>query len=140
YLWAWEGPEWLPHSLPLRLAGSLLGLVIAAAGYTYPLVRYLLRQSDMGEGEHAWGPTLRRMLLAACLSGVALLGTWGSTQWAPKWANSLAKEINEQNQRTESPPPPIKPQAMSSYTQFWGALGAIVGTILAALMADWLGR
>src|SRR5262249_40607584 len=27
-----------------------------------------------------------------------------------------------------------------SYTQFWGSLGAIVGTILAALLADWIGR
>ena len=30
---------------------------------------------------------LSRMLLGACLAGVALLGTWGSLQWAPKWAD-----------------------------------------------------
>ena len=44
YLWAWEEPRWL-HTLPVRLAGSLLGLLVAAAGYTYPLVRYLQRQA-----------------------------------------------------------------------------------------------
>mgnify|MGYP006170800589 CR=1 FL=1 len=33
--------------------------------------------------------TVRRMLLAACLGGVALLGTWGSAQWAPSYADTL---------------------------------------------------
>ena len=27
--------------------------------------------------------------MGAVLSGVALLGTWGSTQWAPSWADKL---------------------------------------------------
>src|SRR5207253_3163522 len=87
YLWAWEGPPWLPHTLPVRVVGSLLGLAVATVGYTYPMVRYLQRQAAPANPEHATGPTLRRMLLAACLSGVALLGTWGSTQWAPSWAD-----------------------------------------------------
>jgi MFS family permease len=124
YLWAWEGPAWLPHTLGLRLAGSLLGLMIAAAGYTYPLVRYLQRQGAVGDNEHAWGPTLRRMLLAACLSGVALLGTWGSTQWAPTWANMLTGGA----------------QQSKEHTQIWLAYGAIVGTLAAAFLGDLIGR
>src|SRR5262245_8592386 len=36
YLWAWDGPAWLPNSLLLRIAGTVVGLVIATAGYTYP--------------------------------------------------------------------------------------------------------
>jgi SHS family sialic acid transporter-like MFS transporter len=123
YLWAWNGPAWLPHTLLLRVIGSAVGLAIATVGYTYPAVRYLQRQGD-GTGEHGWKRTLTRMLLAACLSGVALLGTWGSVQWAPSWADQLthgglhAKE----------------------YTQIWMGIGAILGTIAAALMGDWIGR
>jgi MFS transporter, SHS family, sialic acid transporter len=123
YLWAWDEPRWL-HTLPVRIGGSVLGLGVAAAGYTYPLVRYLQRQAAPANAEHAWRPTLRRMLLAACLSGVALLGTWCSVQWAPSWADSLAE----------------KGQGAKEYTQISLATGAIIGTILAALMGDWIGR
>jgi MFS family permease len=123
YLWAWDTPAGL-HTLPVRLGGSAVGLLVAAAGYTYPLVRYLQRQAASVGGEHAWQPTLRRMLLAACLSGVALLGTWCSVQWAPSWADSLAD----------------KGQGAKEYTQIALAVGAVVATILAALMGDWLGR
>ncbi len=121
YLWAWDEPFWL-HTLPVRVGGSLLGLVVAAAGYTYPLMRYLQRQAP-AQGEHAWGPTLRRMLLAACLSGVALLGTWCSVQWAPSWADKLAGHAGAKE-----------------YTQIALAIGAIIGTLLAAFMGDWFGR
>jgi MFS family permease len=122
-LWAWDEPAWL-HTLPVRLAGSALGLLVAAVGYTYPLVRYLQRQAPTANGEPAWGPTLRRMLLAACLSGVALLGTWCSVQWAPSWADSLAD----------------KAPGAKEYTQIALAVGAVIATILAALLGDWLGR
>ncbi len=123
YLWAWEEPAWL-HTWAVRVIGSLFGLLLAAAGYTYPLVRYLQRQAAPEDAEHALGPTLRRMLLAACLSGIALLGTWGSVQWAPSWADSF----------------PEKALAAKEHTQIALAIGAIIGTILAALMGDWLGR
>jgi hypothetical protein len=64
------------------------------------------------------------MLLAASLSGVALLGTWGTVQQAAPWSGSLENA----------------PASASSQTQIWSAFGAIVGTMLAALTADWLGR
>jgi MFS family permease len=63
-------------------------------------------------------------LLAACLSGVPLLGTWGSTQWAPSWADKLT----------------APGQQAKEHTQIALALGAVVGTIAAALAGDWLGR
>jgi MFS family permease len=124
YLWAWNGPEWFPHTLAVRLLGSILGLVVAAVGYTYPLIRYLQREGQTADAEHSWQATLRRMLLAACLSGVALLGTWGSTQWAPSWADQLTHGAYQAKE----------------HTSIWLAIGAIVGTIIAALMGDWLGR
>jgi SHS family sialic acid transporter-like MFS transporter len=134
-LWTWDAP------LALRIAGTLAGLALATIGYTYPVIRYLQRADTVDTNpQHRWRPTLRRMLIGACLSGVALLGTWGSVQQAPAWANNLAKELNEQSSQASSSAAPLKPQEMSSYTQFWSSLGAVVGTILAALMANWLGR
>jgi MFS transporter, SHS family, sialic acid transporter len=124
YLWAWEGPSWFPHTPLARGVGTVLGLAVAVLGYTYPVLRYLQRQERGGDGEHAWRPTLLRMLLAACLSGVALLGTWGSTQWAPSWVDKLTEGRYQARE----------------HMQIWLGIGAIVGTILAALMGDWIGR
>jgi MFS family permease len=123
YLWAWDQPAWL-HSLPVRLAGSVLGLIVAAVGYTYPLARYLRRQPASATADHAPARVLRRLLLAACLSGVALLGTWCSVQWAPSWADKLASGEGHAKE----------------YTQIALAVGAVVGTIVAAFMGDWFGR
>jgi len=117
YLWA------QPHSVATRVIGSLGGLVVAAFGYSYPVRRYLQRQAAADGQAHTSLP-IRRMLLAAALSGVALLGTWGASQWAPSWAAKIGD-------------PAEHPKEM---TQIWLALGAIVGTITAALMGDWLGR
>jgi len=99
-------------------------LAIAIAGYSYPVIRYLGRQDHPADGSRIWSPTLRRMLLAACLSGVALLGTWSATQWAPTWADQLTQSA----------------ERAKEHTQIWLALGAIVGTIAAALLGDLIGR
>jgi MFS transporter, SHS family, sialic acid transporter len=139
YIWA------APHSTPVRLAATLVGLVIATCGYTYPVIRYFQRQQTAAGGEK-WQPTLRRMLLAACLSGVALLGTWGSTQWAPSWADKLTETTYRAEQErlvaageTAAATKLARPRA-KEYTQIWLAVGAIVGTIMAAMLGDYLGR
>ncbi|HUY90071.1 MAG TPA: MFS transporter, partial [Pirellulales bacterium] len=119
---------WAAKEIPLfvQISVTLIGLAAATVGYTYPVIRYLQRSALAGDhANRDWRQALGRMLLGACLGGVALLGTWGSLQWATPWANQLAG--------------PDIPQA-SSYTQISSALGAIVGTILAALMGDWFGR
>jgi MFS family permease len=117
-------------SLIARLAGTLLGLTVATVGYVFPVVQYLKRTFALG-GNHSetdqWRPTLKRMLLGACLSGVALLGTWGSTQWAPAWAGKLTQGTEAAAYARE-------------YSQICLAIGAILGTLAAALMGDWLGR
>lgn len=110
---------------------TFAGLAIALVGFVFPVVQYLRRAEMAGKmrpGERTL--YLRRMLLGACLSGVALLGTWGSLQWAPKWANALAKLL----------PADGGPYHAKEYTQIALASGAIVGAIAAALVADWLGR
>jgi MFS family permease len=114
----------------LRLAGTVLGPLAALIGFIYPVAQYLRRAEEHGKlrpGDR--GKYVRRMLLGACLAGVALLGTWGSLQWAPKWAIALS-----------SLPTSGGGEFAKEYTQIAMALGAIVGTILAALIGDWIGR
>ena len=143
-IYVWATPEPLPTAV--KLLATLLGLAIAVAGYTYPVIRYFQRHQIASGGGESWQPTLRRMLLGACLSGVALLGTWGSTQWAPSWADKLGEASQTAEQQrllaagdAAAAGKVAKPRA-KEYTQIWLAVGAIVGTILAAMMGDWLGR
>ncbi|MFO0876612.1 MAG: MFS transporter [Gemmataceae bacterium] len=113
-----------PLPFVVRLPGTILGLVVVFSGYLFPVMQYLQRsdQTDFrGVLRHG---ALRRMVLAACLSGVALLGTWGTVQQAPPWSGSL----------------PEAPATASSQVQIWSASGAILGSVLAALVADFLGR
>ena len=113
-----------------QAAAALVGLVVVTLGYLWPVMLYLKRADavaiDSGSVDVSGtgNVILRRMLLAACLSGVALLGTWGTVQQAAPWSGSLE----------------YAPPTASSQTQIWSAFGAIVGTMLAALTADWLGR
>ncbi len=149
YLWAWPGPPWLPHSAVVRIVGTLIGLAVATAGYTFPLIRFFVRQSagDAAGDATAWHGTFRRMLLAAGLSGVALLGTWGSTQQAPAWADKMTEADFRahkaamieagQSGAADLERPKLKAK---EYTLIWLSIGAIVGTIAAAFAGDWLGR
>jgi hypothetical protein len=120
YVWARELP------LAVRLAVTVAGLVVATLGFLFPVIRYIQRSGASAGGAAAeWRPIVGRMLLGAGLGGVALLGTWASLQWAPTWADKL----------TDGKNPDAK-----VLTQICSALGAIVGTILAALVGGWLGR
>lgn len=115
----------------IRSAGTVLGLTTALLGFIYPVVRYLGRAEQAGNLQSGdRGRYIRRMLLGACLAGVALLGTWGSVQWAPKWAIALAQLL----------PADGGPYYAKEYTQIMLACGAIIGTIIAALAGGWFGR
>lgn len=124
YVWATKDT-----STALRVGGTIAGLTVAVIGYTYPVYRYLTRAlASSGGGEKTpVAPIIRRMLLAACLGGVALLGTWGSTQWGSAWAGKLTDGSTDYANPRE-------------WTQIYLAIGAIVGTMLAALAGDWFGR
>lgn len=121
FLWAPRAESFSPAA---RIAGTLLGLVIATVGYTFPVVRYVGRLSAAGSDAHALRPTITRMLLAAGLSGIALLGTWGAAQWVPTWADKITGGGLH----------------VKEYALMASAAGAIVGTILAALAGDFFGR
>ncbi len=70
---------------------------------------------------------LHKSLLGACLAGMALMGTWGSLQWAPSWADKMAAGTDSAT-------------VARSYTQIASAVGAIFGTIGAAFLAEWFNR
>jgi hypothetical protein len=91
----------------------------------YPVARYMARAEQAGAlGQGDRRRCIQRLVFGSCLAGVALLGTWGSLQWAPKWSIALSQNM---------------PKA-KEYTQISMAGGAIVGTLVAALMGGWIGR
>lgn len=70
-------------------------------------------------------PLMRRTLLGILFASVALIGTWGSVQWLPLWADQLAGKSN--------------PGAKAE-TQMVQALGAIFGCFVAPMLGARLGR
>jgi hypothetical protein len=118
---------WASDDNPLawQITGTLAGVVVAIFGYSFPVVRYLQREAAFsGRAAVEANQTIGRMLLAAALAGTALLGTWASAQWAPTWADKMSDQL----------------EGAKEQTQMWSAIGAIVGTIGAALVGGWLGR
>ena len=127
-IWAWS-----PAAGGLGAGAATLitvvGLVVALFGYLHPVRQYLSRAIAAGAlSEEARGKVVRSMLLGAALAAVALLGTWGSIQWAPRWAGQLMPDTAT-----------LKHFAKEK-TQMATSIGAVVGTILAALAAGRFGR
>lgn len=149
-LWALDDLLQIQLPMVVRIGGTLVGLVVAYFGYTYPVRRFLQRSmalaDDAGASE-VWTPkkVLGRMLIGATLSGVALLGTWASLQNAAPWAGKLEEHRitveNPQLTAEEIKPLVEKPAAVArAYTQISSGIAAIVFTILAALLGNWAGR
>ncbi|MBS0261968.1 MAG: MFS transporter [Planctomycetes bacterium] len=127
FVWAWKfSNDWSSGEIAaVRIAGSVVGLAIATYGYLWPVRRYVARYTaERGAPTAMSRKIIGRMLLAAGLSGIALMGTWASTQSAPNWADKLTG--GKFNSR--------------EYTQIFLALGACFGTIVAALAGDKFGR
>jgi MFS transporter, SHS family, sialic acid transporter len=105
-----------------------------------------------------FGPELRnRTLLAIAFASVALIGTWGSVQWLPLWANQMVSESGFTTLKAQHPdwyqadgPAPTRSAAETLVKQEAGkatanmqmiqGLGAIIGTLLAPLIGARLGR
>jgi MFS transporter, SHS family, sialic acid transporter len=106
----------------LRIAATIVGTLGAGWCYLKPVRNYLNRSTDTIIQRKQ---TLRRMILAACLSGVPLLATWGGVMWMYNWVDVLA--AGDANAR------PL--------TQAVSAFGSAVGSLLAALLGgSFLGR
>ena len=113
------------YPLSVCIVATLGGVAVAIIGYSYPVVRYLQREAAFsGRAAAEAKQTIGRMLLAAALAGTALLGTWASAQWAAAWADKMTGQLT----------------GAKEMTQMMSAIGAIVGTIGAALIGGWLGR
>ena len=122
-VWAWS-----PAGVgALAATGiTLVGLAIALFGFLHPARQYLARAESAGSLRVGQGAeVVKMMLFGAGLAAVALLGTWGSTQWASKWALQLE---------------PNPERLAKEWTLFWLSFGAIVGTMAAALAAGRYGR
>ena len=123
FLWA------VDFLLLWRILGTVVGLAFVTVCYLYPVSNYLKRAAAASpETAPNRGVAIRLMLLAACLSGVALMGTWGTIQQAPSWADELAATMS------------TSLSTVRSDTLIWSSVGAVVGTIVAALVAELLGR
>jgi MFS transporter, SHS family, sialic acid transporter len=151
-------PVSAPMILTFRIVVSVLCFAIVTWGYTYPVLCYLRRARESGGGGVGTSP-LKRMLLAATLSGVALLGTWGTIQQAPAWSGVLVEQQRKSMSAASTVGMMASPEGHEGFqsatasiaismtappapawTQTSAAFGAIVGTIAAALMGGWLGR
>jgi MFS family permease len=71
------------------------------------------------------GKLLRPTVLAIAFASIALIGTWGSVQWLPLWADQL----------TGGTVPGAK-----AVTQILSGIGAVCGCIVGALAAGKVGR
>ncbi|MEX0727038.1 MAG: MFS transporter [Planctomycetaceae bacterium] len=133
--------EWAgDNATMVRISGILLAVSITTVGYMYPVVQYLARMKRQAPTLVTnWRKTIGHMLLGALLSGVALLGTWGSLQWAVPWADQLAEA---EAKKLELPAKEIDARKADarSQTQIWSAIGAIIGTIVAAVAGQIYGR
>lgn len=127
--WSPLGELYLDGSVSVLI--TVAGLAGAVAGFLHPVRQYLRRAVVEGQLTEPEGAQIvGRMLLGAGLAGVALLGTWGSIQWAPRWAGTLEP----------ADPESFMAKHRAAFTQLATAMGAILSTILAAIAADKFGR
>ncbi len=112
----------------------LVGAVPAALTF---VIRLFVPESEKWQEANAARPTqplreifsnrtiLKPVLLSVLIAGVALIGTWGSVQWLPLWADQMAG--------------PSMPKA-KAYTQAISAVGSIFGCLIGAWLGGLLGR
>lgn len=142
--------DWLPWgsnvAVPVRVFGTLLGLVIATAGFTFPVLRYIGRSvGSEGQPQAALDRStiLGRMFMGACLSAVALLGTWGTTQWAVTWVGGLKEASLKQavNDTGKTKADLIAEEdSLQRYATQWTQIATAVGAIIGTLVAAWAGE
>jgi MFS family permease len=84
------------------------------------------KRETLGSLREVFGARLRRvMLLGTTFAAVTMIGTWGSVQWLPLWADQL----------TSGRLPEAK-----AWTQTFSAVGAVFGCLLGAWLGGRVGR
>lgn len=116
-LWLWLAiADW-----GIRIVGTVAGVVLITFGFLHPARKYMNR---IGMPLDERRRTVRRLLLAAGLSGVPLVATWGGVMWVYNWVDQLVPELKDAR--------PI--------TQAASAFGASIGCVLAASLGNAIGR
>jgi SHS family sialic acid transporter-like MFS transporter len=111
----------------LRAVVTPVGIAAAFLGFIHPVRMYLARAESCGDVDAQAAATVRRrLLIGTLLAGVPLLGTWGALQWAPSWAIQMTSGTAD--------------GFAKEWTQLSLALGAVIGTVVAALAAARFGR
>lgn len=73
-----------------------------------------------------FGPNLwKKTLIATALSSIALIGTWGSVQWLPLWADKMAGATDA---------------TAKGWTGMSSGIGAVVGCLLGAYIGRFITR
>ena len=109
----------------LGAAPALLTFFIRVFVPESPRWKHAIQQAPAARVKDIFAPGVARTtILATCLGAVALLGTWGSVQWLPAWANKLSGGQ----------------AGASAWTQICSALGATIGSVAAAYLAQWTNR
>ncbi len=132
--------QFLPAQTVLRVLGrtilTVVGMAVAFAGYIYPVHRYLVRSEEASQGRLAFHrrQVLKRMMLGAAISGVPLLGTWGSTQWIPTWTGEIVAKgrVAEDWMRYQD--------RAKELAQISAASGAVAGTLAIAFVGAFVAR
>ena len=85
-----------------------------------------VKKSGKGSAKEIFaGERLKTTLLAIAFASIALIGTWGSVQWLPSWADQL----------TGGSQPAAK-----ATTQILAGVGAIIGCLVGAWIGKGVGR
>jgi MFS transporter, SHS family, sialic acid transporter len=71
------------------------------------------------------GELLRPTVLGILLASIPLIGAWAGSKWMIPWADHVAGKSYP---------------GYKSTTQFWWALGAVIGSFLGAPITAWIGR
>jgi MFS family permease len=119
---------------------TVVCLGVALWGYLHPVRKYLDRSVAAHERSSAKEHSImRNLLLGAGLSSVALLGTWGSAQQAAKWS-SFRLPSSETVPVFEWSFGLMPKASIIEIVVMLTAIGAIIVTVIAPLVADKLGR
>src|SRR5204862_8339765 len=104
-----------------HIGAMLAAIVLVGCCYLYPIFGYLTRSAEPAPMRAL---ILRRMLLAALISSIPLLFTWGSVEMVSGWAPKLGEDVVNNKDHTEE-----SVTCWIESTQLASVVGAVAGTI-----------